>query len=110
MNIIENINNTTVPEMDWATQKNISYTQLSAWMECPHRWKQMYIDKIKQPPSIHLSFGTAMHETLQEYMELMYNKGQQHADEFDAQTVFQNRFMELYIADADKLGENFATK
>ena len=110
MNIIENINNTTVPEMDWATQKNISYTQLSAWMECPHRWKQMYIDKIKQPPSIHLSFGTAMHETLQEYMELMYNKGQQHADEFDAQTDFQKRFMELYKADADKLGENFATK
>ena len=55
MNIIENINNTTVPEMDWTTEKNISYTQLSAWMECPHRWKQMYIDKIKQPPSIHLS-------------------------------------------------------
>ena len=110
MNIIENVNNTTVPEMNWAYQKNISYTQLSAWSECPHRWKQMYIDKIKQPPSIHLSFGTAMHETLQEYMELMYNKGQQHADEFDAQADFQKRFMELYKADADKLGENFATK
>ena len=50
MNILENINNTIVPEMDWAVEKNISYTQLSAWMECPHRWKQMYIDKIKQPP------------------------------------------------------------
>ena len=37
MNVIENINNTVVPEMDWATEKNISYTQLSAWMECPHR-------------------------------------------------------------------------
>jgi hypothetical protein len=110
MNIIENVNKTTVPEMDWAYQKNISYTQLSAWMECPHRWKQMYIDKIKQPPSIHLSFGTAMHETLQEYMELMYNKGQQHADEFDAHSHFQTGFMELYKADADKLGENFATK
>ena len=110
MNIIENINNTTVPEMDWTTEKNISYTQLSAWMECPHRWKQMYIDKIKQPPSIHLSFGTAMHETLQEYMELMYNKGQQHADQFDASADFQKRFMDLYKADADKLGENFATK
>ena len=110
MIIIENINNTIVPEMDWAVEKKISYTQLSAWMECPHRWKEMYIDKIKQPPSIHLSFGTAMHETLQEYMELMYNKGQQHADEFDAQTDFQKRFMELYKADADKLGENFATK
>ena len=33
MNIIENINNTTVPEMDWVTAKNISYTQLSLWSE-----------------------------------------------------------------------------
>ena len=110
MNILENINNTQVPEMDWETQKNISYTQLSAWMECPHRWKQMYIDKIKQPPSIHLSFGTAMHETLQEYMELMYNKGQQAADEFDAHKHFQAGFMLLYKADVDKLGKQFATK
>ena len=110
MNIIENIQKTVVPEMDWNTEKNISYTQLSAWMECPHRWKQMYIDKIKQPPSIHLSFGTAMHETLQEYMELMYNKGQQHADEFDAHADFQERFLALYKADVDKKGEHFATQ
>jgi len=39
MNIIENVNKTIVPEMDWDTEKNISYTQLSAWSECPHRWK-----------------------------------------------------------------------
>jgi hypothetical protein len=110
MNVIENINNTVVPEMDWATEKNISYTQLSAWMECPHRWKQMYVDKIKQPPSIYLSFGTAMHETLQEYMELMYNHNQQAADEFDAHADFQSRFMLLYKADVDKLGKHFATK
>ena len=110
MNIIENINNTTVPEMDWVTAKNISYTQLSLWSECPHKWKLMYIDKMKQPPSIHLSFVTAMHETLQEYMELMYNKNQQAADEFDAHKDFQSRFMLLYKADVDKLGENFATK
>jgi len=110
VNILENIKNTQVPEMDWDTEKNISYTQLSAWTECPHRWKQMYIDKIKQPPSIHLSFGTAMHETLQEYMELMYNKGQQHSDEFDAHSDFQERFTRLYKEDAEKKGENFATK
>jgi len=110
MNIIENIKKTVVPEMDWDTEKNISYTQLSAWTECPHKWKLMYIDKMKQPPSIHLSFGTAMHETLQEYMELMYNKGQQHADKFDAHSDFQKRFMSLYKADVDKKGEHFATK
>ena len=110
MNIIENVNKTVVPEMNWAIEKNISYTQLSAWSECPHRWKMMYIEKMKQPPNIYFSFCTAMHETLQEYMELMYNKGQQHADEFDAHKDFQSRFMLLYKADVDKLGENFATK
>jgi len=110
MNIIENINKTVVPEMDYNTEKNISYTQLSAWTECPHRWKQMYIDKIKQPPNIYFSFGTAMHETLQEYMELMYNKGQQHADEFDAHTHFQEGFLALYKGDVDKVGgKHFAT-
>ena len=55
MNILENIKNTQVPTMDWTTGKNISYTQLSAWSECPHRWKLMYIDKMKQPPSHVLS-------------------------------------------------------
>ena len=51
-----------------------------------------------------------MHETLQEYMELMYNQNQQAADEFDAHSDFQKSFMGLYKADVEKLGENFATK
>ena len=111
MNIIENIQKTVVPEMDWDTEKNISYTQLSAWSECPHRWKEMYIDKIKTPPNIYFSFGTAMHETLQEYMELMYNKGQQHADEFDAHKHFQEGFIGLYKGDVEKVdGVHFATQ
>ena len=110
MNILENIKKTVVPEMDYNTEKNISYTQLSAWTECPHRWKQMYIDKIKTPPNIYFSFGTAMHETLQEYMELMYNKGQQHADQFDAHADFTERFMNEYKADTEKLGEQVTTQ
>ena len=110
MDILQNINNTVVPEMDWDTEKNISYTQLSAWTECPHRWKQMYIDKIKQPPSIYFSFGTAMHETLQEYMELMYNQSQLKADEFDAHSDFQERFLRLYKEDSEIAGENLVTQ
>jgi len=51
-----------------------------------------------------------MHETLQEYMELMYNKGQQHADEFDLHSDFQERFMRLYKADVEKIDKHFATK
>ena len=110
MNILENISNTVVPKINWDTEKHISYTQLSAWMECPRRWKEMYVDKIKTPPNIYFSFGTAMHETLQEYLELMYNKGQQHADQFDAHADFQERFMREYMADTEKLGEQVAPK
>jgi len=110
MNILENINKTVVPEMDWDTQKNISYTQLSAWSECPHKWEMMYIHKMKQPPSIYFSFGTAMHETLQEYMEIMYNQSQMKADEFDAHTHFQDGFLSLYKEDIEKAGGNIATK
>ena len=72
--ILENVQNTVVPEMDWDKYKIVSYTQFSAWSECPHKWKLMYIDKMRQPPNIHLAFGSAMHETLQEYLDLMYNK------------------------------------
>ena len=110
MNILENINKTVVPTMDWNTQKNISYTQLSAWSECPHRWKTMYIDKIKQPPSIYFSFGTAMHETLQEYMELMYNQSQMKADVFDAHKHFMEGFLRLYKEDSERAGGNLVDK
>ena len=72
--IIENVQNTVVPKMDYEKYRMVSYTQLSLWLECPHKWKLMYIDKLKQPPNIHLAFGSAMHESLQEYFELMYNK------------------------------------
>jgi hypothetical protein len=110
MGILENINNTVVPQMDWNTQKNISYTQLSAWSECPYKWKNMYINKLKSPPSIYFSFGTAMHETLQEYLNIMYNQSQMKADNFDTHTFFQEVFLRLYKEDSEKLGENLITK
>jgi len=110
MDILENINNTVVPEMDWNTQKNISYTQLSAWSECPYKWKNMYINKLKSPPSIYFSFGTAMHETLQEYLNIMYNQSQMKADNFDTHAFFQEVFLRLYKEDSEKAGENLVTK
>ena len=45
--------------------KRISYTQVSMFTQCPHRWKTNYVDKVsKREGSIHLIFGTAMHEVL----------------------------------------------
>ena len=108
--ILENVQNTIVPEMDWEKYKMVSYTQFSAWSECPHNWKLMYIDKQKQPPNIHLAFGSAMHETLQEYLDLMYNKSIKAADEFPIYEDFQERFMKMYGDYKEQIGDNFATK
>ncbi len=108
--IVENVQNTVVPQMDFEKYKMISYTQLSLWLECPHKWKLMYIDKLKQPPNIHLAFGSAMHESLQEYFELMYNKSMLKADEFDIHEDFQQRFMQMYKDYKEQIGENFSTK
>jgi hypothetical protein len=108
--IIENVQNTVVPKMDYEKYRMVSYTQLSLWLECPHKWKLMYIDKLKQPPNIHLAFGSAMHESLQEYFELMYNKSIKQADAFDIHEDFQQRFMQMYKDYKEQIGENFSTQ
>ena len=64
--------------------KKISYSQISLFNECPQHWKLRYVDKIAVFESnIHLIFGTSMHETLQTYLEVMYNDTAKNADLLD---------------------------
>ena len=109
MSILENIQNTIVPEIDFKKGKHVSYSQLSLWLSCPHKWKLMYIDKLKQPPNIHLAFGSAMHETLQEYLGLMYNTSIKAADEFLIHEDFQERFLKMYNDYKIQIGSHFST-
>ena len=109
MSILENIQKTVVPEVDFRKGKHVSYSQLSIWLSSPHKWKLLYIDKLKQPPSIHLAFGSAMHETLQEYLDLMYNTSIKAADEFPIHEDFQQRFLKMYSDYKEQIGSNFST-
>ena len=108
--IIENVQNTVVPKMDYEKYRMVSYTQLSLWLECPHKWKLMYIDKLKQPPNIHLAFGSAMHESLQEYFELMYNKSIKQADAFDIHEDFNSVLCKCIKTIKNKLVKTFLPK
>ena len=68
----------------------ISYSQISMFNECPQRWKLNYIDKLSiRESSIHLIFGTAMHEVLQTYLEVMYNDSIKNADILPLEEMFQ---------------------
>lgn len=54
--------------------KHISYSQLSSFTTCQRQWYLQYVKNLAPyQPSIHAIFGTAMHETIQTWLETMYH-------------------------------------
>ena len=95
--IVREIQNTTPQEVNFAYEKNISYSQLSMYSQCPKKWALQYRDGHKVvEQSIHMTFGTALHETLQMYLDVMYAKSGAEADRLDLETDFENRFINEY--------------
>ena len=80
--IVREIRNNPPSPVNYAFQKNVSYSQMSIFRSCPHRWKLQYKDKVKRfTSSIHTVFGTAIHEAMQEYLDVMYEKSAKKADD-----------------------------
>lgn len=77
--------------------KTVSFSQYQIYKTCPHQWYLSYVKKL-QPfkPSVHLIFGTAFHETLQNYLKVMFEVSVTAADKIDLPTYFKTRFIELY--------------
>jgi hypothetical protein len=91
------IESVQLPEINYAFHKTVSYSQFSVYQKCPYRWYLQYNQKIdEQKPSINMTFGTAIHESLQKYLEIMYSNSGKAADEFDIESFFQERFIEVY--------------
>jgi len=45
------------------------------WSDCPLQWKLTYIDKVLPgEDSIHSVFGSAMHDTIQHWLNIIFNK------------------------------------
>lgn len=80
-----------------ARNKTVSFSQYQIYKNCPHQWYLTYVKKL-QPfkPSIHLIFGTAFHETVQNYLEVMFSKSAREADKIHLPTYFKSKFIELY--------------
>ena len=75
----------------------ISYSQISMYNECPFRWKLNYVDDLRIFESnIHLIFGTAMHEVLQTYLEIMYNDSVKNADLLNLREMLINKLIEQF--------------
>ena len=96
--IVKEIRNNPPSEVNYAYQKNISYSQMSIFRQCPYRWKLQYKDKIRRfTSSIHTVFGSAIHEVMQHYLDVAYDKSFASADrEIDIEELFQEKFIGEY--------------
>ncbi len=98
--IVKEIRNNPPAPVNYAYQKNISYSQMSIFRGCSYRWKLQYKDKIKRfTSSIHTVFGTAIHEVIQHYLDYAYDKSFAAADrDIDITEDFRGRFISEYQA------------
>ena len=100
----------TPHQIDYRTQKNISASQILMYDECPHKWKLSKIDKLQvYQPSVHTVFGTAMHETIQDWLHVMYNETAKAANEMNLREVLKLKMREVYEKERKKTKEVFTT-
>lgn len=95
--ILKEIREKKLPEIDYATQKSISYSQMSMFNECPKKWSLQYREGHKSfTSSIHTVFGTALHETLQHYITVMYEQSDAAADKINTSEMLEENLREEY--------------
>jgi len=89
----------------------ISYSQLSMFSECPERWKLNYIDKLRVfETNIFLIFGTAMHEVIQTWLEVMYNDSIKNADKLNLEQRLHDKLIEGFKKAKEEEGKDPCTK
>lgn len=104
------INLTTLPEVNFAYQKVVSFSQYSLWNNCPHSWYNLKVKKIiPDEPNLHFVFGTAMHSALEHYFKVMYEQSGAAADRENIIELFENKFREEYLAYYEKYKQHFSS-
>lgn len=94
---IKEIKKYKVPEVNYAFQKTISFSQIQTYYQCPKKWALQYRDGYGTTDySIHMTFGTAIHETIQHYLTIGYENSFAEADRMDIESYFQDKFSEGY--------------
>ena len=94
--MVSNIFNFPVHEEKKGDVK-VSYSQYTMWANCPKQWKLTYMDGHRDfDPSIHLVFGTAMHETLQAWLQVMYNQSAVEAEKMDLNQLLLDEMAKEY--------------
>ena len=91
--------------------EHISYSSLSTYNKCPRLWEMQYLKKeIPFKQNIYTCFGTAMHETMQEWLEVLYHDKVKNANEMDLdQLLFDNMIKAYKSGKAQNDHQHFST-
>jgi len=101
--IVREIRNNPPSPVNFAVEKNISYSQLNMFTQCPKKWSLQYRDGHKiSEQSIHMTFGTALHEVLQHYLDKIYEVSGAAADRIDLEELFEDTLRKCYANDYKK--------
>jgi len=88
----------------------VSYSQYTLYANCPHQWKLTYVDKHKKfDPSIHLVFGSAFHETLQTWLDVLYNESIEAASVLDLGEMLYDQMVIEYTKMKDETKTQFSS-
>ena len=92
-------------------KKTISYSQFNMYSQCPKHWELQYIKKLgKWDPTIFNVFGTAIHEVIQEFLEVMYGETAKKAEALPLAQMLKQTMFDLYKKEVEKAkGEHFST-
>ena len=82
----------------------VSFSQYSMWSSCPQQYKLSYIDGLSQSTSnIHSVFGSAMHETLQEYLSRCLRISKSQADKgMDTKAFLKEKMREFFLKESNE--------
>jgi|TARA_R100000027_G_scaffold67603_2_gene67123 hypothetical protein len=77
--------------------RHISYSALSTYNKCPKLWDLQYRQKsVPFVQTIYTCFGTAMHETMQAWLEVLYHDKVKSAMEMDVEGLLYKNMIKAY--------------
>jgi hypothetical protein len=91
--------------------QSISYSQWQTYKKCPYSWKLQYKDRIRvYKPTLHTVFGTALHETVQNWLSVIYTENVAAGNKIDLAESLLTNMKNTYAAEVIKNdNKHFAT-
>ena len=76
---------------------HISYSSISTYNKCPRLWEKQYLrNEIPFRQNIYTCFGSAMHETIQEWLTVLYHDKVKSAMEMDLDKLLYVNMVKAY--------------